>query len=102
MKKRNTVLLISITAILTSCAVVKKDYSLFEGDKGSGVVTLSYEYSTYERIQTDPEQARKEAIRRCKNWGYKGAEIFGKEEEERITKGFVETYRVTQEYQCTQ
>ena len=93
-------MIITAAIFTVGCAVVPKDYKLYKGDKGSGVVTMYYEYNQFERVAEDPKQAKEEAVRRCSNWGYTGAEIFGERSKKKVVSGFVNRYRITQEYQC--
>lgn len=72
------------------------------GSRADGVIEMSYEYGQFEQPKVDKAAALASAVRRCKTWGYVGAESF-----ESGLKNCVQAssmgcarYRVTTEYQC--
>lgn len=68
-------LIIAIIA-LTSCAVNVKP-TMCDGSKADGIVKLSYTRYYMNTPIIDWEEANKNAIARCKAWGYSDAETFG-------------------------
>jgi len=89
--------------LVTGCAV-HKDWAATGGSRSDGTVRLSYEVGEFEKPQLSERQAIMLASKRCKAWGYKGAEAFGG-----VTRqcnqfgGFngCSNWMVTKEYQCT-
>ena len=97
--------------LLCSCtAYEKKKWVGVGGSKSDGVVILGIEVPPKmgvreTEIEYDTEQANTEADRRCKNWGYAGAEIFQSEfpvlvvcHPQGISPCWSKSYRVN--YQC--
>ncbi len=80
------------------------------GSKADGVVILGFDVPPKmgireTEVQYDKEQANAEADRRCRNWGYSGAEIFRDDfpvlvvcHPQGISPCWSKTYRIT--YQC--
>ncbi len=101
-------LLILSTAIyasilITGCATTK-DWAATGGSRADGVVRLSYEVSEMESAQVSESQAIEVSSRRCKVWGYSGAEAFGgvtRNCNQRGGFGGCSRWVVTKEYQCT-
>lgn len=97
-----------LSAACTTTEVAR--WNAVGGSKADGAVVLGIEVPpkmgvSETIIQWDIEQANAEANRRCKNWGYGGAEMFGTEFPVLVTcrpQGFSpcwsKSYRVT--YQC--
>lgn len=103
--KKLFVAVISLTAL--GCTTQKPmDWSATGGSRGDGVVKLAIQYRDDIEPIVNEKQAINEATRRCKVWGYTGAEAFGG----KVTHcnqwgGFgnqscLDTI-VTKEYQCT-
>lgn len=66
-------------------------------------MTLSYESNEFQKVSVDMNKANELAEKRCKAWGYSGAESFGSEQTEcLIRRGFGNcgTRRVSVIYQC--
>ncbi|MDR0872006.1 MAG: YecR-like lipofamily protein [Prevotellaceae bacterium] len=102
--KKNFKFSTSILAILflfPACKV-QKNLSVYDGSKADGTITMFYTYGAFERPTVNWEAAKKEAIARCKNWGYNGAEFFnGTKTCLRYSVGSCDEWRVTYKCQCT-
>lgn len=62
---------------MSACTAVTKIPQATGGSKADGVVNLSYQASQFEQVTVDWFEGDKEALRRCKSWGYKEVEPFG-------------------------
>lgn len=77
-----TGLLIVLTVMMTACATTEtRDWAGVGGSKADGTVILGIDVPpkmgvSETIVQWDVTQANAEADRRCKNWGYGGAEAF--------------------------
>ncbi|MFM7711162.1 MAG: YecR family lipoprotein [Ferruginibacter sp.] len=69
--------LLAIILILFSSCKVHKYLSVLDGSKADGTITLYFEYGSMERPVVHWDEAKKEALSKCKNWGYNNAEFFG-------------------------
>ncbi len=111
MKITNLVVLTAVALMLCGCTTHEnRKWIGVGGSKADGVVVLGIEVPpkmgiSETTVEYDIEQANTEADRRCKNWGYAGAEIFRSEFPALIVchpQGFSlcwsKTYRAT--YQC--
>lgn len=58
-------------------AVQYTNISVYDGSKADGTITLFYEYGAFDKPVVHWEEAKQDAISKCKNWGYGGAEFFG-------------------------
>ncbi len=74
---------LGFAALLAGCAtpVERANWVMVGGSKGDGSVTLGIDVPAKlgvreTEIQWDGEQADREADRRCKNWGYAGADLY--------------------------
>lgn len=97
------VLAILFAVALSGCAV-HKDWTPIGGSKADGVVRLSYQVADMEKPILDESQAVMLATKRCKSWGYSGAEAFGGTTSQCNTSGGLSgcnLRQVTKEYQCT-
>lgn len=81
---RTAGILSTLFAVLTSaCSTTETmNWVGVGGSKADGSVTLGIEVPpkmgvSETIVQWDAKQANTEADRRCKNWGYAGAEMFG-------------------------
>lgn len=108
-------LLITLSAVfLASCAapMERADWVLVGGSKADGNVTLGIDVPakmgvTETPIEWDIGQANAEAQRRCKNWGFTGAEMYRDGQfpilktchAQGISPCWSKTYRA--QYQCT-
>lgn len=104
---------IMIIAITSSCATVETgtaEWIGVGGSKADGTVVLGIEVPpkngvTETIIRWDTRQANEEASKRCKNWGYSGAEVFNEKfpvqkicHPQGISPCWSKTYRIA--YQC--
>lgn len=61
---------------LMGCTAVKIPAAI-GGSKSDGVITMAYSVRAFEKPVVDWEQVRRDALARCKAWGYGQAEAFG-------------------------
>jgi hypothetical protein len=104
MKQSKVALCLSITALLLSGCATQKDWLATGGSRADGVVSLSYEGNEFQRPKLSQEQADQLATKTCMAWGYKGAESFGSQRTDCLSRrgfGNCGDRRVTVEYQCT-
>lgn len=93
--------------VLHGCATPPPIMEAVGGSRSDGTITMAYEYSTLYHITAPAVNAaasRENAIKRCRAWGYNGAEPFGGPGVKKCVAGpafACEKYRVTMEYQCT-
>lgn len=101
MKKALT---ITLALILTGCTTVSHKYSPVSGSKSDGRVTMAYFYQENPFIQNEVDEAsaHREALRRCKNWGYQRVEGFvAVTQMSHFVPGTnVPVMKVTREFQC--
>ncbi len=98
-----TVLAVLFAVALSGCAV-HKHWTPTGGSKADGVVRLSYQVAEMEQPILNEDQAVMLATKRCKSWGYSGAEAFGGTTSQcNAGGGFggCSMRQVTKEYQCT-
>lgn len=96
------ILLLSALA-LAGCAT-HKEWLFTDGSRAQGVVTLSYERNEFQRPDVSQQEADALAERKCIAWGYKGAESFGTQRTDCLSRrgmGNCGTRRVSMDYQCT-
>lgn len=89
--------------LLSACAT-NADWLVTKASRADGVVALSYERNEFQRPDMSEQQAVQLAEQKCKNWGYKGAEPFGSQSTECLSRrgfGNCGSRRVTVEFQCT-
>lgn len=65
-----------ILAALSGCTTTK-NWSATGGSRSDATVTLSYEVGEFEKAEVSESAAISIAGRRCRSWGYEGAEAFG-------------------------
>lgn len=72
------------------------------GSRSDGIVEMSYEYGSMTTPNVNRSEAIRAAVRRCKTWGYDGAEAFdaGLSSCVYYSAYGCNRYRVTTEYQC--
>lgn len=90
-------------ATLAGCAT-QKSWLVTDGSRADGVISLSYEHNEFQRPKLSQTEADQLASRRCAAWGYKGAETFGSQRTDCLSRrgfGSCGSRRVTVEYQCT-
>lgn len=63
--------------LLSGCSATKKDMIPMGGSKADGTVRMGYDYGMFESPKVDILQAETLAAKKCKTWGYDGAEAFG-------------------------
>lgn len=108
MRKLVTLTLAAAMLCATGCAKpVTKMWEAAGGSRSDATVTVGYTYQPQREIpQANAEQARREAVERCRAWGYSEAEAFGL-----VSQRCVNMYYgafgpqclemlVTQQYQC--
>lgn len=96
--------IVSLVVLLLSGCATTKHWSATGGSRADGVVRLSYEHGEFEQPQLSEAEAVDLAIKRCKIWGYSGAEAFGGVTRQcNMFGGFggCANWIVTKEYQCT-
>lgn len=99
-----TIITLAIFAIMAAGCATQKQWSATGGSRADGTIKLSYEQSELEKAQLDENQAISLASKRCKTWGYNGAEAFGGTTRQcSQTGGFsgCTLWRITKEYQCS-
>ncbi len=102
--KRVVIFTIGLSTLLSSGCAVQKNWAATGGSRSDGTIRLSYEVGEFEQANLSERQAVLLATKRCRVWGYKGAEAFGG-----VTRqcnrfgGFngCANWTVTKEYQCT-
>jgi len=103
---KNKILLFILVMVLTSgCAVrqISTEWQATGGSRGDATVKLSYQYGYGAMPQLSEQQAISMAKKRCKAWGYTGAEAFGgiitvcNQRDPYL--GCIDNF-VTKEYQC--
>ena len=99
-------IVITIPLLISSCKAHKYlSLSVYDGSKADGTITMFYEYGAFDKPVVHWEEAKQEAISKCKNWGYSGAEFFGSGVQECIAvNGYGECryWRVYYKCQCTE
>ena len=80
--KTRSGLLIALSTMLFACANTEKlEWAAVGGSKADGTVILGIDVPAIvgvreTTVEWDPAQANSETDRRCRNWGYSGAEAF--------------------------
>lgn len=76
MKKISIVVL---SLLLSGCSFspVQKTMYPIGGSKSDGVVRMAYDVREFERVEVNERQGARDAAKKCKVWGYEGAEAFG-------------------------
>ncbi|UBB91487.1 YecR-like lipofamily protein (plasmid) [Xanthomonas oryzae pv. oryzicola] len=95
--------LAAIVAVLASGCASTKNWSATGGSRADATVRLSYEYTAFEKPQTNETEAINLATSRCKTWGYTGAEAFGGITQQCNMPGGMgrcQRFLVTKEFQC--
>ena len=72
------------------------------GSRADGIVRLSYEYGSFNKVKIDEAEGLRTAQARCQTWGYKDAEAFGGVTRQCQASNMYGCMRwtVTKEYQC--
>ncbi|MCA7024543.1 MULTISPECIES: YecR family lipoprotein [Stenotrophomonas] len=95
---------IAAAALVLSACATHADWLVTKASRADGVVALSYERNEFQRLDMSEQQAIQLAEQKCKNWGYRGAEPFGSQSTECLSRrgfGNCGSRRVTVEFQCT-
>lgn len=104
MKGMGIVLSGVVVALLAVGCATHKDWLVTGGSRADGVVSLSYEHNEFQRPELNQAEADRMATQKCMAWGYKGAEAFGSQRNDCLSRrgfGNCGSRRVTVEYQCT-
>lgn len=95
--------LVVISALIISGCAARKDMIPMGGSKADGTVKMGYSFSSFEKPVVDLNQAAELAGKKCKTWGYEGAEAFGGQTNQCVQPGpyGCQQMNVQVEYQCT-
>lgn len=101
--KGTPVIVFLFCAILSGCTTTKH-WAATGGSRSDATVTLSYEVGEFEKAQVSESAAISLAGRRCRSWGYAGAEAFGG-----ITRSCIQfggfsgcsLWLISKEFQCS-
>ncbi|WP_318386133.1 YecR family lipoprotein [Enterobacter sp.] len=96
-------LICALGSLLLSGCAVHKQMTPMGGSKADGTIKMGYSYNSREAVIVDMQQASVVAARKCKLWGYEGAEAFGGQTKKcaaRSVRG-CERVDVFVEFQCT-
>jgi hypothetical protein len=96
-------LILIVAALAFSGCAVQKHYGASGGSKSDGTVKMSYTYGLFDKVTVDENAALVNAIRRCKVWGYQGAESFdfvNRQCQSTDGSGNCNRWIVTKEFQC--
>ena|SRR6478752_1349498 len=88
--------------VLAGCATVSQ-MTATGGSRADGIVRLSYEYGSFNKVNIDEAQGLQTAQARCRTWGYKDAEAFGGVTRQCQNSAGIygcNRWLVTKEYQC--
>lgn len=97
------ILAVALPPLLAACSVQKPAIPM-TGSRSDGTVEMVVEWGAFQTPQTNWEQARMEAAKKCQVWGYNNAEAFGGERRQCMLMtgdGICATWRATVTYQCT-
>lgn len=103
MKGIKVVLCGAIAALLVVGCATQKNWLVTDGSRADGVVSLSYEHNEFQRPELSQAEADQLATQKCMAWGYKGAESFGSQRNDCLSRrgfGNCGSRRVTVQYQC--
>ncbi|WP_081275000.1 YecR family lipoprotein [Xanthomonas graminis] len=93
----------AVVLLVGACAT-HADWQVAKMSRADGVIALSYERNEFQRPDLSEQEAVQLAAQKCRNWGYKGAEPFGSQSTECLSRrgfGNCGSRRVTVEFQCT-
>jgi hypothetical protein len=102
--------MLTATALAGCTTIERMNWVGVGGSKADGAVVLGIEVPpkmgiSETEVQWDAQQANAEAARRCKNWGYAGAEVFNSQlpvqiacHPQGLSPCWSKTYRIV--YQC--
>ncbi|HHG9960397.1 TPA: YecR family lipoprotein [Yersinia enterocolitica] len=99
----NRLVVLGLGVILLSGCAAKKDMVPMGGSKADGTVKMGYSFGSFEQPIVDLNQAEQLAAKKCKTWGYEGAEAFGGQTSQcgQVGAYGCEITNVQVEYQCT-
>lgn len=104
MNKTQAAFCLGIAALCLGGCATQKDWLVTGGSRADGTIDLSYESNEFQRAKLSQEQADQLATKKCMAWGYKGAEAFGSQRTDCLSRrgfGNCGDRRVTVVYQCT-
>ncbi|WP_087785815.1 YecR family lipoprotein [Xanthomonas oryzae pv. oryzicola] len=93
----------AVAVLLVGACATRADWLVTKASRADGVIALSYERNEFQRPDLSEQQAVQLAIQKCRNWGYKGAEPFGSQSTECLSRrgfGNCGSRRITVEFQC--
>lgn len=99
MQKTFLLILLLCIAGFTSCTV-KKRLAIVDGSKADGTLTMAYTIRANQKAKFILEEARQEAVVKCKQWGYSDAEIFNAGLRECTEYRQNQCIRYTVKYKC--
>lgn len=94
--------LIAVILLLSACST-HTELLVTGGSRADGVVELGYQRNEFQRVTFDADAAEALAAKRCKGWGYEGAESFGTEKSTCTSRrgfGNCGNRQVVIQYQC--
>ncbi len=95
---------VMVGAIMVGGCATTKEWAATGGSRADGTVRLSYEVSEFQIAVVNEEEGVALAAKRCKTWGYSGADAFGGTTQQCNLPGSLggcARFLVTKEYQCT-
>ena len=98
---KSKLILGGLLVVLAGCGTVSQ-MTATGGSRADGIVRLSYEYGSFNKVNIDEATALRTAQERCRTWGYKDAEAFGGVTRQCQASNMYGCMRwtVTKEYQC--
>ena len=93
---------IAITGAITGCST-HRELMVTGGSRADGIVELGYQRNEFQRVAFDADAAEAVAAKRCRGWGYDGAESFGTEKSTCTSRrgfGNCGSRQVVIQYQC--
>lgn len=98
----NKLFFILLVIFFSSCTV-QHYFSAITGSNANGTITMTTEYGAFEKPVFHVDEAKQEAIRRCQNWGYSGADFFAPTSECISVNGYGSCirWRIYLQAQCT-
>lgn len=99
MQKTFILILLLFIVGLSSCTV-KKRLEIVDGSKADGTLTMAYTIKANQKAKFILEEARQEAVVKCKQWGYSDAEIFTAGMRECIDYRQLQCVRYMVKYKC--
>lgn len=100
--RAKTIFMAAMLVGLAGCST-QRELLVTGGSRADGVVELGYERNEFQRVQFNADAAEALAEKRCKGWGYQGAESFGTEKTTCTSRrgfGNCGSRQVVIQYQC--